>query len=410
MAPPAIGTEEPAQALSRSRLALFWLAGIDLRITVLCLPPVIPLIHHDLRLDEKQIGLLTGSTPLLLALFAIPGSLLIAKLGARRALAAGLVLVAAAGALRGFGPSVSALVLMTLLMGLGISVIQPAFPTLARVWFPGRSGVATAVYSNGLLVGEVIPAALTLALVLPLAGGSWEWALAFWSLPLIATVALVLLATPHVQRASGGPPARWWPSFGDPQTWVMGLAFGCGSALYWSANAFLPDYFHATGRGTLVQAGLTALNLFQLPASLLVALFARRMVGHRWPLAGSGVAMSVAVAGFLLMPGYWGVVWAAVFGLTAAMTLVLTLALAPLLAAPGDAHRLSAGMFTITYTLSFLAPVAGGIIWDATGIPAAAFSPGAAAGLALIFLALALKLPDPETRPLLENRPSKTRA
>ena len=125
----------------------------------------------------------------------------------------------------------------------------------------------------------------------------------------------------------------------------------------------------------------------------MVALFAERMIGHRWPLVGTGVVMCAAVAGFLAMPGYWGVVWAGLFGLTAAMTLVLTLALPPLLAEPGDAHRLAAGMFTITYTLSFLAPVLGGAIWDATGIPATAFAPGAAAAIALIFISLALKLP-----------------
>ena len=387
--------------LSRPRLALFWLAGIDLRVTVLCLPPLIPLIHRDLLLNEKQIGLLTGATPLLLALFSIPGSLLIAKLGARRTLAAGLLVVAAAAALRGVGPAVAVLVGMTLLMGLGIAMIQPAFPPLSRIWFPGRSGLATAVYSNGLLVGEVAAAALTIPLVLPLLGRSWELGLAFWSLPLVATGALVLLATPHQERNPALPPARWWPSWDDPQTWLVGLVFGCGSAIYWTTNAFLPDYFHATGRGALVQAGLTALNLFQLVASLLVALFADRMIGHRWPLVATGLVMTAAVAGFVFMPGYWGVVWAAVFGFTAAMTLVLTLALPPLLAESGDAHRLSAAMFTIAYAFAFLAPLLGGAFWDATAVPATAFLPAGLAAAALVVVSLALKLPQASrsTRP-----------
>ena len=52
----------------------------------------------------------------------------------------------------------------------------------------------------------------------------------------------------------------------------------------------------------------------------------------------------------------------------------MTLALPPQLVAAGDVHRLSAGMFAIGYALSCLVPLAGGAIWDATGLPAAGLS------------------------------------
>jgi len=37
-------------------------------------------------------------------------------------------------------------------MGVGVAVSQPAFPSLVREWFPRRIAIATAVYSNGILV------------------------------------------------------------------------------------------------------------------------------------------------------------------------------------------------------------------------------------------------------------------
>jgi len=46
-------------------------------------------------------------------------------------------------------------------MGAGVAVSQPVFPTLTREWFPRRVALATAVYSNGLLVGEMVPASFT---------------------------------------------------------------------------------------------------------------------------------------------------------------------------------------------------------------------------------------------------------
>ena len=70
--------------------------------------------------------------------------------------------------------------------------------------------------------------------------------------------------------------------------------------------------------------------------------------------------------------------------------LILTLALPPQLAPAGDVHRLSAGMFAIGYSLSCLVPPLGGVLWDLTGTPAAAFL--ANAGSAAIIFAAALTL------------------
>ena len=81
------------------RLLLLWLGGIDLRLTMLAVPPLIPLIHRELHLDEKAVGALVSLPVLLLAIAAVPGSLLIAKLGVRGALTVGLVFVAVFGAI-----------------------------------------------------------------------------------------------------------------------------------------------------------------------------------------------------------------------------------------------------------------------------------------------------------------------
>ena len=43
----------------------------------------------------------------------------------------------------------------------------------------------TAVYTNGLLVGETLPVMLTIPLVFPLVDNSWRWSLAVWGIPLI---------------------------------------------------------------------------------------------------------------------------------------------------------------------------------------------------------------------------------
>ena len=87
-------------------LLLLWLCGACLRLTVLALPPVVPLLHADLHLSETAIGWLSSLAPLLFAIVAVPGALLIARFGVVAALLMGLVLNAAGSAARGAWPEV----------------------------------------------------------------------------------------------------------------------------------------------------------------------------------------------------------------------------------------------------------------------------------------------------------------
>jgi len=375
------------------RLPLLWLAGADLRLTILAVPPVLPLIHHDLGLGETGTAALTGLPILLLALAAVPGSLLIARVGARRALLVGLILIAGASALRGVGPAIPILFAMTVAMGLGISITQPALPSIVRLWFPARSGLATAVYSNGLLIGEVLAASLTIPLIVPLLRGSWEWSFAFWSLPVLISALLILLLTGHQPRAGGDAVVRWWPDWRNKQTWLLSLTLGGASVLYFGTNAFVPDFLQSTSRAGLIAATLAATNAGQLPASVLIAAFSRRLVGRRLPFIPLGALALAAVAGFAFLPDSWPVACAAVIGFCTAFVLVLSLALPPLLAGQDDVHRLSAALFTISYALAFIGPLVGGRLWDATGVPQLAFVPATLAALAVLLFPIRLQLP-----------------
>ncbi|HWB51781.1 MAG TPA: MFS transporter [Stellaceae bacterium] len=379
----------PVTGSAGFRLCLLWLTGMQLRLTVLAVPPVLPLIHRDLALSEKAIGALSALPVLLLGLAAVPGSLGVARLGARRACLLGLAIVAAASAARGVGPSAPMLYGMTLAMGIGIALMQPTLPTLVSEWFPARAGFATAVYANGLLIGEAVPAAVTIPLVLPLLDGSWTASFMFWSVPVALTAALLWLTTPHHARDRLVMTVRWWPDWRDRRLWQVGFLLGGTGGLYFSANAFIPDYLHATGRPELVGPCLSALNVGQLPASAIVLTFARRLAGSRAVLVASTLLAAAAIAVFLARPDL-AVVAAGILGFCGGLQLVLSLALPPLLAPAHEVHRMSAGMFAIGYLTSFAMPPIGGAIWDLTGVPATAF--GAAAGCIALAFASAVSL------------------
>ncbi len=137
--------------------ALLWLAGNGLRITILAVPPVIPLIRTDFGMSETQVGILTGLPAVLFAAAAVIGSWLIARFGALTTLIAGLFATAAGSALRGIAPDVLLLYAATAITGFGVAIMHPSLPPLVRNWMPHRIGFGTALFTNGLLVGEIFP-------------------------------------------------------------------------------------------------------------------------------------------------------------------------------------------------------------------------------------------------------------
>jgi MFS transporter, CP family, cyanate transporter len=374
------------------RLLLLWLGGVDLRLTMLAVPPLIPLIHRELHLDEKAVGALVSLPVLLLAVAAVPGSLLIARLGVRGALVVGLGCVAVFGALRGFGPSTGVLFSATFLMGLGIAVSQPAFPSLVGEWFPRRIAIATAAYSNGILVGETLPTALTTPVgVLPLAHGDWRWAIATWSVLVLVTGVAIVLAVP-ARGPRPAVPARWWPNWREGPAVRIGLVLGMASAVYFGTNAYVPDFLDQTGRHSLIAPTLAVLNGAQLLTAPAVALREKLLMG-RVGFIGSSALMAIGQIGIVLTPGAGVIPWAFVLGFAAALAFIVALSMPPRLAAAGDVHRMSAAMFTVQYGTAFVLPLIAGSLWDLTGVAALAFAPGVAATVAMAWLALSLRLP-----------------
>ncbi len=373
-------------------LFLLWLAGNAMRLTLLAVPPVIPLIHDELNMSATQIGILTGLPSMMLALAAVPGSLLVAKLGMQAALIVGLLLTAIGGALRGALPDIAWLYAMTIATGAGVAIMQVTMPSVVRAWTPQRIAFATAVYTNGLLIGEILPVALMLPLVMPMVGGSWQWGFVVWSAPVIVIAIIILAMAPRSAAASNGTAVRrrWWPDWRKSLIWRLGFMLGTVNATYFSTNAFIPDYLRSHGQGEWISAALTSLNVGQLPASFLLLAFASRMERKAWPYVICGVLCVIAAAGIVFGTGPWIVAAASLQGFAAAAILVLVLALPPLLSPPDDVHRVTAAMFTISYSCAVITPIISGLLWDLSGIAALAFLPIGICGILLIILAPAI--------------------
>jgi CP family cyanate transporter-like MFS transporter len=346
-----------------------------MRLTLLAVPPVLPLVHRGLGLTETGIALLAGLPVVVFAVAAVPGSLLIARIGARGAVIVGMVLMAVASGLRGAWTSIPLLFGMTALMSAGIAIAQPAIPSLVGEWLPKRIGLATAAYVNGILVGETLGAGLTLPVVLPLAAGRWEGSFVLWGAFALGTVLLIAWLSRGLPDATGDPSLGWSPDWKRAETWRLGLLLGGLTAAYFGTNAFMPDFLRAIGRPHLIGTCLTVLNASQLPAPLVAGVIGSGTFGRREPFLIAGTAI-IGGLGIFLGQRDWGLILGAgLLGFCFAFGLMLCLSLPPILSPRGAVHRLSAGMFTIAYVYSFAAQLLAGAAWDLSRVPATAFLP-----------------------------------
>ena len=366
-------------------LILLGLSGIALRIPILAVPPLLPLIRDEFRMSETQIGALMSMPLALFALAAVPGSLLVARLGARTTLLGGLLIAAFASGARGFAMGPFTLYLASILMGLGVSVMQPALPRLVREWVPDRIALGTVIYTNGMLLGALIPIALTFPLVMPLVGQNWRWDFIAWVVPVLLIALLLAAAMPKMPRGETQDkiPDKWMPDWKSALTWTLGLTFACNNSIYFALNGVLPDFLTETGRRDLIGPTLLWLNLSQIIPLAVMPWVAHLLLHRAWPYLVFGPIALLGIIGIAFLDGVWVPASATLMGAATAVTFGPTLALAPALSRPNDVHRTAAGTFAIGYCVAVIIPVLCGAFWDYTGIDRLAFVPIGACAIGL---------------------------
>ena len=369
------------------RIGLLWLGGVGLRLTVLAVPPLLLLIQSDLHLTGTGVGILSGLPIIVFGLGALPASWLVARIGAVRTLALGLLIGGIASAMRGALLNVLVLYGATVVMSAGLAFMQTALPSLVRQWLPKQVSFGTALFSNGLLVGETLGVMLTIPFVLPLAGGSWRVALALWGVPLVLFALLTFAPAPANLNAETPTSAvRAWPNWRNKQVWQFGILFGSVNATYFGTNAFVPGVLNDAGRTDLIGPVLTALNFGQLPASFALLVLSRSVERKPLPFIACGILLLLCLIGLVNTASIWTVFFAGCFGLIVATLLTLCFALPALLSASGEVASMSAGMFLISYTVGLTVSVLSGAAWDFGGSPRFAFLPIALSALPLLWV------------------------
>ncbi|MDK8462409.1 MFS transporter [Marinobacter sp. SS13-12] len=356
-------TTPPPAAKLLPVAVLLWLAGVYLRIPILVAPPLAPFISDELGLSQALTGALTTLPILMLAIGSMPGSLAIARLGPRNTLALAMVIMVAGSAGRGLSPDTVTLMLASAVMGLGVAMMQPSLPALLPRWLePRHLAIGSAIYMNGMLMGEFIGAGITLPVLMPLMDNSWRATLLAWSLPGLLVAAALFLPRRDMARPVRKP--SWLPDWKNPLTLRIGLLLGLSGSLFFGLNAYMGNLLKQQGNFEMLADALFWYNFAQVIASLLMLKMARYWVGRKLPIIVAASCSVIGTLGTLLFTGWWAIASATFMSLTAGILLILLVALPPVLVPSQETGRLSAGNFLVGYTLAFAVPMIGGLLAD----------------------------------------------
>ncbi len=383
-------TNQQTRSLPIGMLVVLWLVGWTLRVPVLTAPPLATRIADSFGFGEAGVGALTMLPIVAIAFGAIPAAWIIGRFGIRIAIVGGLLVMVGASVARGQVPSTAMLFAVSVVMGLGVAVFQTALPSATRIWTPSHVALGSAVYLNGMMLGELSGAGLTLPLVLPLAGGDWRHALIMWAIPILIIAALVaLIRTPKEQSDFTNlepvclSPRASLPNWRDGRIWQYGLLLASSCVAFLIINAYSGTLLRERDETEALGGLLFAYNAMPLFASFIV-LSAPKWIGMRMPIAVTAMLSVAGLAGFIFLESWASWAAALVTGCASTVELILLVSLPPAIARGISVTRLSAGMTLIGFGITFLLSLIGGWFADITGWIEVAFLPS------LVFMIAAL--------------------
>jgi MFS transporter, CP family, cyanate transporter len=379
---------------SRSTVvALFglFLAALALRPQIVGIGPLIDDIQEDLDASHALVGLL-GTIPVLcMGIFAPLAAYLSARLGTRRAMTIGLVLIGVFGVFRATVPSAWLVVLLTWPIGIGMGLGNTLAPLAVRETVPERPATGTGVYTTGIQLGATVSAAIAVPLAAVL--GGWRGALiALSASACVVAVAWAVLERerePHVRPEALVPRLPWR----SRTAWLLVAIFGSMASGYYGLNAWLADAYVEQGwsddaSGLL----LAAMTLTAIPSSFVIPWLSDRHGGRLPWLTATSLVFAGGAVGLVAVPAA-GYAWALLAGVAQGglFALVMTLPL-DLEDSPDRIAALVGLMLGLGYSIAAVSPFVLGGVRDLTGSFDAVLWTCVAYLLVLVVLVRVLKL------------------
>ena len=258
-----------------------WIS-FSLGLSMFSVSPVTSLIMDDYSINRGTASLLVGLIPLTHLLLAIPGSMLVSRVGSRNLIFLG-ALLGSAPLLSFLAVSFPLLVITRILYGVGLALVFPSVGPLAMHWFhpkelPVFNGLFVAALTLGMAISSFAMAPISEAV-------GWKAALSiFGGVPLIGAIGWMALGqrTQAAVQSVGHLSLKGTLRIVRSRNTLLLAAADAGPyALLTAAVAWLPTFYHEVHGMSLSEAGslmgfLSLAGAISLVAASLLVLRIRR--------------------------------------------------------------------------------------------------------------------------------------
>ena len=356
----------PARPNVRGRLALAWAVGFAMWGLLLAINALLPTIQAELGLSFTIRSLVLGLPFLTMAAFAIPGGYLADRLGIHRTVSLGGAIACAGAGFRAVPGPPALLLVAASIFGIGLGIVIPNLPKLVGTQYGNNRGLATGVYSTGLISGSVAGVYATG----PIASGigGWRAALLAWAVLGIVVVAGWTLLLRKDPVPAPGPRLGYGPLLRRGELWLLAFLFASGNASYFFLVGAYPQIL--TVRGLPPDASTAQLALLiavGVPAIFLAPVLSDRAQVRRPFVWGPHALIAalllllptVPLAAIALVSVGLGFAEMAIF----ALALLLPVDIFP----PDEVGRAGGVVVSVAYLGALLGPLGSGLAIDLLG-------------------------------------------
>lgn len=221
-------------------------------------PPVMDVIMLSFGICETDAGWLTSVFTIMGMVTAIPASVLMRKLGAKKIGVIALACAAIGSAIGAFATSLTFLMITRVLEGVGVGMIAVVGPAVISEWFPvEKRGLPMGLWGSWMMCSQTL-----LFLVGAGLSVNWGWQGVWWFCTIFAVIVLILYVwkvrdpdgsedEPNYAIGEDEGEFKFGDGFKSASTWLVTLAgtiftfccFGFATyiSLYWANEFFAGD-------------------------------------------------------------------------------------------------------------------------------------------------------------------------
>ena len=370
--------------------------------------PLVTPILKDLNMSYSQMGIIMGAWQLTYIVVAAMGGAIMDRLGIRKTLLFGILIIGLSEALRYLTNSFVALLLFVALFGVGGPMISIGCPKTISEWFRGKErGAAVGVYMAGSALGGLLPLATINSIAMPLTGNNWRLTFFLYSLPAFAVALLWWFMAREVKAAGAKMSSNIIKVFTDlirvRNVQLILVMAPLSFAVTHGLTNWLPKILEVGGLPPAIAGFAASIPVVVgIPSVLIIP---RIVTPHLRGRAVALISLVTAISAFLIAisSGVPLVIWLVLYGLTSTTSMSLLMLILMDIPEVGAKYMGSAGgmFFCVAEIGGFTGPSVVGAVKDMTGSFLAAAILIAALSLAVAIMALLIK-----TKPAHEEKAS----